>query len=89
MSVELQVVGMFFEELAKVRSQNHIRLTLWRQMIRRDIPVQKDHCNCGVYVIGYANFLGLDLEIEIDPKRLPLMRKRIAVDLKTQKVSNF
>ncbi len=89
LSVELQVVGMFFEDLAKVRSQNHIKPTLWRQMIRRDIPVQKDHCNCGVYVIGYANFLGLDLEIEIDPKRLPLMRKRIAVDLKTQKVSNF
>ena len=61
-SLELELVGRFFQDLAISRGQPY-KPAGWRQNMHRDVPGQPDTVNCGLYVMMYANLLGRDMDI--------------------------
>ncbi|KNC49032.1 uncharacterized protein AMSG_04776 [Thecamonas trahens ATCC 50062] len=53
----------------------------WTDYVPKDIPVQRNGYDCGVFALSYANFVARDCDLVFDQKHMPQFRKRIALAL--------
>lgn len=53
----------------------------WHIINRKDIPVQNNSFDCGVFTCMYARYLAEDSAFNFNQVDIPIIRKKIALEL--------
>ena len=53
----------------------------WIEDYPKNIPLQKNGCDCGVFMIKYADYLSSDAELAFSQKHMEYFRKRMVSDI--------
>ena len=88
-AIEMQMIAKFFTDLSFVRQPRAARISAdrWDRIPLENIPRQEDSCNCGVYVLTYAERLARGIPLDsIEPSTLPKLRIRILSDILTASI---
>jgi len=53
----------------------------WSEDYPKDIPLQMNGCDCGVFMLKYAEYLSAGAELAFDQKHMEYFRKRLVSDI--------
>ena len=53
----------------------------WEEYYPKDIPLQKNGCDCGVFMIKYADYLSVGAELAFSQRNMEYFRQRIVSDI--------
>jgi sentrin-specific protease 1 len=53
----------------------------WIEAYPKDIPLQKNGCDCGVFMIKYADYLSAGAELAFSQKHMEYFRRRLVWDI--------
>ena len=53
----------------------------WIEVYPKDIPLQMNGCDCGVFMLKYAEYLSSGAELAFDQKHMEYFRKRLVSDI--------
>jgi sentrin-specific protease 2 (axin associating molecule) len=64
----------------------NLDLTAWTDYVPKDIPQQANGCDCGVFTCKFADYISADLPLDFSQTHMPTFRRRMALEIKLQKV---
>ncbi|WP_342265071.1 Ulp1 family isopeptidase [Cardinium endosymbiont of Philonthus spinipes] len=63
------------------KQQGKLNQDEWRLKCLKDLPQQKNHSDCGVFVCKFADYVARDAPINFTQHDMPYFRKRIAIEI--------
>jgi sentrin-specific protease 1 len=69
---------------AKQKKQETWDPSEWTLSAPRDIPAQHNGCDCGVFMLKYADWLARGAELSFTQEHMPYFRRRIVAELLKQ-----
>ncbi|CAL9112486.1 unnamed protein product [Musa acuminata var. zebrina] len=77
----LQVLARYFMDEAKDKSENQVDALSWDLEAVRDLPLQKNGWDCGMFMLKYADFYSRDLSLCFNQGNMPYFRMRTAKEI--------
>ena len=53
----------------------------------RDVPLQNNGCDCGVFALAFAEHLSRDAPLDFHQRDMPFFRQKIAADIMALRIS--
>lgn len=76
----VDTLGLYLEEEGRVRGRA-LKWGGWKVFPRRDVPLQKNHSDCGVFMCQYAECVSRDAPISFSQVHMPYFRRRVAYEI--------
>lgn len=77
----LQVLARYIKDEAKDKGAEDVDIGAWDLDCPKDIPQQMNGCDCGMFMIKYADFLSRGNELKFTQEHMEYFRKRTALEL--------
>ncbi|QCE13269.1 ubiquitin-like-specific protease ESD4 [Vigna unguiculata] len=77
----LEKLAKYFADEVKDKNGKDIGVNTWKKEFVKDLPVQKNGCDCGVFMIKYVDFYSRGLELYFDQVNMPYFRRRTAKEI--------
>eukprot|EP00250_Pteridium_aquilinum_P004265 c14489_g1_i1 orf=871-2745(-) len=77
----LQVLAKYIEDEAKDKGTENVDTSLWDLDCPKDIPEQMNGCDCGMFMVKYADFLSRGNELKFTQEHMGYFRKRTVLEL--------
>ncbi|ESW10909.1 hypothetical protein PHAVU_009G248500 [Phaseolus vulgaris] len=77
----LEKLAKYFADEVNDKNGKDIGVNTWKKEFVKDLPVQKNGCDCGVFMIKYVDFYSRGLELYFDQENMPYFRRRTAKEI--------
>ncbi|KAI5069130.1 hypothetical protein GOP47_0015431 [Adiantum capillus-veneris] len=82
----LQALARYIRDEAKDKGAEVVDISSWELDCPKDIPEQMNGCDCGMFMIKYADFLSRGEELKFTQENMEYFRKRTVLELLQLKV---
>ena len=79
--IVMQHIGRYLDDHAKDQKLEVLDAVHWKRVSNKQIPMQKDGFNCGIFALAYADYRSLGIEISFSESDIPGFRKKIAQEI--------
>ncbi|KAH1041456.1 hypothetical protein GLYMA_09G044400v4 [Glycine max] len=80
-SFVLEKLAKYFADEVNDKTGKHIDVNTWKKEFVKDLPVQKNGYDCGVFMIKYADFYSRGLELCFNQENMSYFRRRTAKEI--------
>lgn len=80
-SYVLEALARYYVDEVKDKSGQVIDVSSWKQEYVKDLPVQKNGSDCGVFMLKYTDFYSRGLGLLFNQEHMPYFRQRIVKEI--------